>query len=71
MTQNGARFLAREAEVGTVAVGKRAGVLIKGDPAAHVLGHRERRASGKQRGLKPETAARRGDVKETSVSVDS
>jgi enamidase len=37
LTQNGARFLGREAEFGTVAVGKRAGVvLIKGDPAAHV-----------------------------------
>jgi imidazolonepropionase-like amidohydrolase len=36
-TQNGARFLGREAEIGTLAVGKRADVmLIKGDPAGHI-----------------------------------
>jgi hypothetical protein len=36
-TQNGAQFLGREAEIGTLAAGKRADVvLIKGDPAGRV-----------------------------------
>jgi hypothetical protein len=36
-TENGARFLGREAEIGTLAIGKRANVvLIKGDPTAHI-----------------------------------
>lgn len=36
-TENGARFLEREREIGTVAEGKRADlVLVHGDPAAHV-----------------------------------
>jgi hypothetical protein len=36
-TENGARFLGREAEIGTLAVGKRANVvLVKGDPTAHI-----------------------------------
>jgi hypothetical protein len=36
-TQNGARFLGREADIGTLAVGKRANlVLIKGDPASQI-----------------------------------
>jgi imidazolonepropionase-like amidohydrolase len=37
-TQNGARYLGREADIGTLAVGKRANlVLIKGDPAKHIV----------------------------------
>jgi len=36
-TQNGARFLGQERDIGTVAVGKRADlVLVHGDPAAHI-----------------------------------
>src|SRR5205807_1577562 len=36
-TANGARFLGREREIGTVAAGKRADlVLVHGDPAAHI-----------------------------------
>ncbi len=36
-TQNGARFLGREREIGTVAAGKRADlILVHGDPAAHI-----------------------------------
>ena len=36
-TENGARFLHREAEIGTIAQGKRADlVLVHGDPAAHI-----------------------------------
>ena len=36
-TQNGARYLGREADIGTVATGKRANlVLIKGDPAKQI-----------------------------------
>jgi imidazolonepropionase-like amidohydrolase len=36
-TQNGARYLGREADIGTLAVGKRANlVLIKGDPAMQI-----------------------------------
>jgi imidazolonepropionase-like amidohydrolase len=36
-TQNGARFLGREREIGTIAAGKRADlVLVHGDPAAHI-----------------------------------
>jgi len=36
-TENGARFLGREREIGTVAEGKRADlVLVHGDPAAHI-----------------------------------
>ena len=36
-TENGARFLGREREIGTVAAGKRADlVLVHGDPAAHI-----------------------------------
>lgn len=36
-TQNGARFLGRENDIGTLAAGKRADlVLIKGDPSAHI-----------------------------------
>jgi hypothetical protein len=36
-TENGARFLGREREIGTLAVGKRADlILVKGDPAAHI-----------------------------------
>jgi hypothetical protein len=36
-TQNGARFLGRDAEIGAIAVGKRADlILIKGDPSAHI-----------------------------------
>jgi imidazolonepropionase-like amidohydrolase len=36
-TQNGARYLGREADIGTLAVGKRANlVLIKGDPAQQI-----------------------------------
>ena len=36
-TENGARFLHRDREIGTVAEGKRADlVLVHGDPAAHI-----------------------------------
>ncbi len=36
-TQNGARFLGREQDIGTIAAGKRADlVLLRGDPAAHI-----------------------------------
>jgi len=36
-TQNGARFLRREAEIGTLAAGERADlILVHGDPAAHI-----------------------------------
>jgi imidazolonepropionase-like amidohydrolase len=36
-TENGARFLHREGEIGTIAAGKRADlVLVHGDPAAHI-----------------------------------
>jgi len=36
-TQNGARFLGREQDIGTLAVGKRADlIVIQGDPAAHI-----------------------------------
>lgn len=36
-TQNGARFLGREQDIGTLAVGKRADlIVIHGDPAAHI-----------------------------------
>jgi Amidohydrolase family len=36
-TENGARFLGREHEIGTLEIGKRADLLlIKGDPAAHI-----------------------------------
>jgi len=36
-TQNGARFLGRERDIGTIAAGKRADlVLVHGDPAAHI-----------------------------------
>ena len=36
-TQNGARFLGRENDIGTLAAGKHADlILIKGDPAAHI-----------------------------------
>jgi imidazolonepropionase-like amidohydrolase len=36
-TQNGARFLGRDQDIGTLAVGKRADlVLVHGDPAARV-----------------------------------
>jgi Amidohydrolase family len=36
-TENGARFLGREREIGTVAAGKRADLmLVHGDPAAHI-----------------------------------
>jgi hypothetical protein len=36
-TENGARFLARERDIGTIAAGKRADlILVHGDPAAHI-----------------------------------
>lgn len=36
-TENGARFLGRERDVGTIAAGKRADlILVHGDPAAHI-----------------------------------
>jgi hypothetical protein len=36
-TQNGARFLGQEHEIGTIAAGKRADlILVHGDPAAHI-----------------------------------
>jgi imidazolonepropionase-like amidohydrolase len=36
-TQNGARFLGRERDIGTIAAGKRADlILVRGDPAAHI-----------------------------------
>lgn len=36
-TENGARFLGREREIGTIAAGKRADlILVHGDPAAHI-----------------------------------
>jgi hypothetical protein len=36
-TRNGARFLGREQDVGTIAMGKRADlILVHGDPAAHI-----------------------------------
>jgi imidazolonepropionase-like amidohydrolase len=36
-TENGARFLGRERDIGTIAAGKRADlVLVRGDPAAHI-----------------------------------
>jgi len=36
-TENGARFLGRERDIGTIAAGKRADlVLVHGDPAAHI-----------------------------------
>jgi hypothetical protein len=36
-TQNGARFLGQEHEIGTIAPGKRADlILVHGDPAAHI-----------------------------------
>jgi imidazolonepropionase-like amidohydrolase len=36
-TSNGARFLGRERDIGTIAAGKRADlILVRGDPAAHI-----------------------------------
>jgi imidazolonepropionase-like amidohydrolase len=36
-TQNGARFLGRDRDIGTIAPGKRADlILVHGDPAAHI-----------------------------------
>jgi hypothetical protein len=36
-TQNGARFLGRDRDIGTIAPGKRADlILVRGDPAAHI-----------------------------------
>ena len=36
-TQNGARFLGRDRDIGTLAVGKRADlILVKGDPAVQI-----------------------------------
>jgi imidazolonepropionase-like amidohydrolase len=36
-TQNGARFLQQDRDIGTIAAGKRADlILVHGDPAAHI-----------------------------------